>query len=964
MPGFHFLNRYFFPLLLFTLCLSAVLLFSNTATLSQTPLSNTNSDSSLSLTETVRKTVLDNGLTVITKEIHSAPVVTVQVWYKVGSRDETPGLNGISHQLEHLMFKGTTNRPIQFGRLLSALGADSNAFTSYDQTAYYNTVQRDKLEALLILEADRMQNAQINAEQLATEKGVVISELEGYENDPGYRLDREIMRQVFPNHAYGLPVGGTKEDVEGFTLEQVEDYYRTYYRPDNATIIIVGDFETDAVLKAVNQHFGTINAIQPGEDGGVGAGLTDNVWNQTDNLPKPALPGESGGVGAGLRDNIRRQTDNLPKPAPVGEAENNFIVLEQPGSAALVQVVYPLPTVTHPDVPAIDVMDYILTSGRSSRIYQALVESGLASDAGGYAANFRDKGWYALFVTTDPGEDLNAIAQVLQEAIASLKNQGVTDAELNRAKAQLKAELILENRDVTSQGFQFGANHTTAGDYRFTDQYLAAVAQVSSQDVQRVAQAYLTPQQRTVGFFQPTQIQEEANRGIGQFSKTSEHFYGESPVDPTEVAQYLPPGVTDATLTPTQPLPERLTLTSGLQVLLLRDRSTPTVTLTGYIKAGRANDPSQKSGVAELTADNLMNGTQTQDALTLAQRLDDRGINLDFYTVREGTSISASALSPDLSSLIQTLSDVLQRATFPPDQLELSRQRALTDLQIELDDPATLAQRTLAQTLYPKNHPFHSFPTPESLSQITRDHVVQFYQTYYRPDRTILTLVGDFDPQQVRSRLEQEFGRWTATGKPPQLTVPAVKLPPSTVQVNRRLPGKSQSVTFMGNDAMNRTDPRYYAALVLNQIIGGDTLASRLGTVIRDRLGLTYGIYSYFQTGIYDGSFVIEMQTAPEDAQSAIANTITLLQQIQEQGVTATEVATAKRSITSQYPVTLAHPDNLAQTILDNQVYGLTPDELREFVRHIEAVSVKQVNQAAKELLHPDNLVIVTAGSV
>lgn len=358
-----------------------------------------------------------------------------------------------------------------------------------------------------------------------------------------------------------------------------------------------------------------------------------------------------------------------------------------------------------------------------------------------------------------------------------------------------------------------------------------------------------------------------------------------------------------------------------------------------------------------------MNGTQTQDALTLAQGVEDRGINLDFYTVREGTFISASALSPDLSSLIPIVSDVLQQATFPTDQLELSRQRALTDLQIELDDPATLAQRTLAQTLYPETHPFHSFPTPESLKQITRDDVVQFYQTYYRPDSTILTLVGDFDPQQVRSLLEQEFGSWTATGKPPQLTVPAVQLPPSTVRVNRVLPGKSQSVTFMGSDAMNRTDPRYYAALVLNQIVGGDTLASRLGTVIRDHLGLTYGIYSYFQTGIYDGSFVIEMQTAPEDTQSAIANTITLLQQIQEQGVTATEVATAKRSITSQYPVTLAHPDNLAQTILDNQVYGLTPDELREFVHHIETVSVEQVNQAAKELLYPDNLVIVTAGS-
>lgn len=937
MSGFNILNRYFLPILLFSLCLSAVLLFSNTATLTQPPVPNPKPDSPLSLTETVRKTVLDNGLTVLTKEVHYAPVVTVQVWYNVGSRNEPPGLNGISHQLEHLMFKGTTNRPIQFGRLLSALGAESNAFTSYDQTAYYNTVKRDKLEALLILEADRMQNTQINSEQLASEKRVVISELEGYENDPEYRLDSAVMGQVFPDHAYGLPVGGTQDDVERFTLEQIKDYYRTYYSPDNATVIIVGDFETDWVLNAVNQYFGTIGGSQPDLD------RTD--FEQTLSI--------ADANSLNPPQQTRHGTSLHSKP----------VILQQPGSAALVQVVYPLPNINHPDVPAIDVMDYILTSGRSSRIYQALVESGLASDAGGYAANFRDKGWYALFVTTDPGEDLNAIDNVLQEAIASLQNQGVTDAELNRAKAQLKAGLILENRDVTSQGFQLGVDHTTAGDYRFIDRYLAAIAQVSSQDVQRVAQQYLTPQQRTVGLFKPTQIQDEPSRGIGSFSKTTEHFYAESPAEPAEVAQYLPPVVSDLTLATNQPLPEQFILNSGIQVLLLRDRSTPTVTLNGYIPAGRANDPPQKSGLAELTAENLMNGTQTQDALTLAQRLEDRGINLEFYTAREGTFISASALSSDLSSLIPILSDVLQQATFPEEQLELSRQRALTDLQIELDDPASLAQRTLAQTLYPENHPFHSFPTYESLTRITRDDVVQFYQEYYRPDNTILTLVGDFEPQQVRSLLEQEFSTWTATGKPPQLAIPEVQLPPRVVRLNRVLPGKSQSVTFMGTDAINRTDPRYYAALVLNQIVGGDTLASRLGTVIRDRLGLTYGIYSSFQTGIHDGSFVIEMQTAPEDAQGAIANTINLLQQIQAQGVTATEVATAKRSITSQYPVTLAHPDNLAQTILDNQVYGLTSNELQEFVRHIEAVSLEQVNQAAKELLHPDNLVIVTAGS-
>ena len=260
-----YLRRHRLAILLFTLCLSGVLLFADGVTFSQQAVAQSQRSASvspekqsLSLTEDVRKTVLENGLTVLTKEVHTAPVVTVQVWYDIGSRDEAPGVNGIAHQLEHMLFKGTTNRPIQFGRLFSALGSDFNAFTSYDQTAYFGTVERNKLKALLVLEADRMQNALINAEQLASEKRVVISEVQGYENSPEYRLSRAVMRAALPNSPYGLPVGGTKADVEKFTVEQVRQYYEKYYSPDNATLIIVGDFETEPTLQAVKEVFGKV----------------------------------------------------------------------------------------------------------------------------------------------------------------------------------------------------------------------------------------------------------------------------------------------------------------------------------------------------------------------------------------------------------------------------------------------------------------------------------------------------------------------------------------------------------------------------------------------------------------------------------------------------------------------------------------------------------------------------------
>jgi zinc protease len=260
LPKFY---RYRFHILLLSVLITVLLLGHDSAysqliqkdTLVSTPKTISRETLSSSVTENVQKTLLQNGLTVLTKEVHSNPVVTVQVWYKVGSRHEESGLNGIAHQLEHMLFRGTKNRPIQFGKLFSALGSDSNAFTSHDQTAYYNTAERDKLKALLVLEADRMQNSVIDDKQLASEKRVVISELQGYENEPEYRA---VMQAAFPNHPYGLPVGGTKDDVEKFQTKQVQKYYQDFYSPDNAVLVIVGDFQTEPTLNLVKEIFGKI----------------------------------------------------------------------------------------------------------------------------------------------------------------------------------------------------------------------------------------------------------------------------------------------------------------------------------------------------------------------------------------------------------------------------------------------------------------------------------------------------------------------------------------------------------------------------------------------------------------------------------------------------------------------------------------------------------------------------------
>jgi zinc protease len=872
----------------------------------------------LTVTNNVQKTVLDNGLTVLTKEVHNAPVITVQMWYNIGSAQEAPGINGIAHQLEHIMFKGTKNRPVQFAQLFSALGSDSNAFTSFEQTAYYHTAERDKLKALLELEADRMQNLLIDNQHLESEKRVVVSELQGYENSPKYRLKRAVMRSLFPDHGYGLPPAGTVADVERLTVEQVRDYYNKYYHPNNAILVIVGDFPTATSLETVNEIFGKIPKSQQ--------------IPEVPNSPTPQIP-----------------------VSP--------IVLREPGAGKFLQVIYPLPSLNHPDIPVLGVTDYILTGGKNSYLYQALVKSGLATNISAHVASLRAIGWYDLSVTAAPNQDLQKIDAVYKNAITKLVKTEVTLEEVERAKNQLIASVILNRRDITSQGKQFANDQLIADDYRYTERYLENVRKVKPADVVAVINKYLKPEAAAVGFFAPVQNAQDENYQTSEFS-TAENLTAGVKMTASEVTKYLP--ATDEKIDyfdhSIPQIPQRLTFVNGLRVLLLPDKSSPTVTLGGYIKAGKEFDKADQAGLASLVADNLLNGTKTKDTLTIADTLDRRGASLDFTALREGVRIQGKSLQEDLPVLLETLADVVKNSTFPEKELEISRQQAVNNLKLELDDGYEVANRKFMQALYPQNHPLHIFPTLESIQKISRKDVMAFRQKHYRPDTMILVLVGDFEIEKVRSLLETQFGNWRVQGKPPMVEYPQVVKTERGLQINSVLPGKSQTITYMGDLGVKRQDPRFYSALVLNEILAGDSVSGRLGSEVRDRLGLTYGIYSNFQGGKNIGTFLIEMQTSPEDANKAIATTRKILQQIHQQGVTPEEVETAKRTLISNYNISLSKPEELTARILMNEVFGLYELELQGFAEKIQKVTKNEVNQLARQQLDPDKLVVVTAG--
>ncbi|WKT80729.1 pitrilysin family protein [Thermosynechococcus sp. PP45] len=869
------------------------------------------------LSSGVTKTVLDNGLTVLIKEIPTAPVVSLQVWYRVGSRHEPKGENGIAHQLEHLMFKGTKSRPVQFGQLFYALGSSSNAFTSYDMTAYHHTVRADQLEPLLILEADRLRNTLMTPDALESEKRVVISELQGYENSPEYRLSRAVMAALYPHHPYGLPVGGTASDVEQFTLPAVKSFYHQYYRPDNAVVVIAGDVRPPRALELVKKTFGQIP-------------------RPTDPLKSPSLP-----------------------PPTAGQAQR--IRLTEPGSAPLLQILVPIPAMTHPDQAALDVLDMLLSGGRSSYLYQELMETGQASSAYSYVAALQAGGWFEIGAIAAPEQSLETIEQTIGQILNQLAERPLSAAELQRAKQQLKANFILRNRDIDAQASQLANDETLTGDYRFSDRHLAAIEKVTAADVQRVVQTYFGRDRWIVGEFIPSEFADVELSGRPGAQTTAHNLVGE-PVDPQTIAAYLPQGSGQAAPEVKSNGVETFTLKNGLRVLLLVDRSTPTITLAGRIDAGTAYDLLTQPGVAHLTAANLLNGTRRKNALTLAQTLEDRGISLEFSAFRDGVDIEAYALASELPILLQTLGEVLQEATFPESEFQLSRQRYLTALSLEADDPVRWGRRVLQETLYPANHPLHPFATPESVQAIQRPDLLNFYRAAYTPDHTILTLVGDFDPVEVRSRLNEIFGSWQPQTDPLSLTFPAVSPPEQTLFKNAVIAGKSQAITYLGTPGIDRRDPRFYAAMLMNHILGGDTLASRLGTEIRDRQGLTYGIYSFFSASRQAGPFIIQLQTAPEDTAKAIQATLQLLRDAHRQGFTAAELGAAKRSLSNTYLVELANVDVVARTLVGNASVDLPPEELQQFSDRLQQVTLDEVNHTLRDLIDPERLVIVTAG--
>ncbi|MCC6443691.1 MAG: insulinase family protein [Armatimonadetes bacterium] len=896
----------------------------------------------------VQETVLPNGLKVLTKEAHAAPVVSFQVWYRVGSRNERPGITGISHLIEHMMFKGTPTLPKgEISRLLTKNGASFNAGTSNDFTFYYETLASDRLEMAVRIEADRMQNSLMPAAEHKSEMTVVRSELEGGENDPTDVLWKEVVAAAFKAHPYQWPVIGWRSDVEGIQTSEIRQYYRTFYHPNNATVVIVGDFDTPKALALVRKHFGKI---------------------------PPAR--------------------SIPKVRTVEDPQRGErrVTVRREGNTAYALMAYHTPAIGHPDLYALDMLDQILSGGRSSRLYQALVEKQLATSTSSGASTSRDPDLFTLSATVRNGIEPGEVEKALLAEAEKIQAQPPLDAEMQKARSQIESYFTYEKDSTSGQASRLGY-FETIGSWKYMNTYLDRIRRVTPQQVQEAARKYLTATNRTVGLYLPTAPADGPGAAPGGPPQSSRQQGWLSPWAKTErVAWYRRPSTAQerartaprpsaakpggkpspasapkATTKSSLAKPIRTVLPNGIVVLAQENHSNPTVAITGSLMAGSVLDPPGKWGLSSMVASILNRGTRTRTSLQIAEAMESVGASVSVSGGQESIAFSGRCLTKDFDLTLELLADMLRNPSFPREEMEKLRLQRLAGLREAEDDTASRAARRFSQILYPEGHPFRE-PTAEAQAaayrSFTRDDLTGFYERYYGPETATLVIVGDIGTSQAIEKIKSLFGDWPSKGRSRALEVSTVPTLSKTVREVIPMMDKTQVDIVIGQPSdLKRTAPDYYAANVMNTILGGGSgLSSRMAQNIRDKMGLAYGIYSYFDAGLTAGPWAVSLGTNPANVDKAIQGTLAEISRIREKGVERREFQDAIDFITGSYTVRLETNAGVASMLLGIETYGLGLDYISRISGIYRALTPEQVNRTARKYLTPSSLAVVIAG--
>ncbi|MBL9187591.1 MAG: insulinase family protein [Opitutaceae bacterium] len=877
-----------------------------------------------------------NDLNVLLLEDHSAPVLTFMVTYRVGSRNEVTGTTGATHLLEHLMFKGSKNFHPGIGKgfdtLMDRIGGINNATTWLDRTNYYENLPSQHLELAVQLEADRMRGLLLREEDRQPEMTVVRNEFERGENDPSEALDKEVSAAAYLAHPYHHPTIGWRSDIEKVSIEKLREFYDTFYWPDNATVTVIGDFQPAAALALIGKYFGAIPRA-----------------------PKP-IP--------------QVYTE---EPAQTGPRR---VVVKRPGEVGVVQIGFKAPGALHADHPALDVLAAVLSDGKTSRLYRALIDPNLAINADAAKGFFRDNTLFNVTALLAPGATHAQAEQTLLAEIAKVQRDGVAPAEVERAINKLLAGHAYRRDGSFAIAGQLN-EAIAVGDWTYYHTLLEKLKTVTPADVQRVAQTYCIEDQSTTGWFIPqAEAPAKATSSILRAGEISGHARGPHYYRRPDEARGRPQGAAlQQSATPAgglgggaaiAPNVRRRSL-AGIDVVTLKTSIKEVVTLRGIVGAGDVFNPPGNSAIADLAAGMIDKGTVQQDKFAVAAQLEQAGATLGFGTDSHALNIQGKCLRRDLPLVLGLLAEQLRTPRFDAEEFAKLKKQIAGRFKRQLEDTGFRAEGAFARAVFPTGHPNRPPADDRYLADLeaaTLDQVKAFHAAHYGPAAARLVLVGDVDDAAIDRTLTERFAGWTGGRVLPAATPAPTLTAGRTEKVE--MPGKTSVSLVIGQPSgLRARDAGYQPLHFATAVLGSGFFSARLLDIIRNQEGLTYGIGAQLGADAHaDGSWSIQATFSPELLDQGLASTLRELRRFHAQGVTADELANFKVTLTGTHQVTLATTGGVASALLNALRRGYGPEWVDDYPRQLQALTLTEVNAAIKQRLDPDRMVTVLAGTL
>jgi len=865
---------------------------------------------------------LDNGIRVLLVPDKSRPTVTVNLTIFVGSRHEGYGEAGMAHLLEHMLFKGTAKHP-SIPKELQDHGARFNGTTWVDRTNYFETLPAspENLAFALELEADRMMNSLIRAKDLASEMSVVRNEFERGENSPSRVLSQRMTAVAFEWHNYGRSTIGNRADIERVPVESLRTFYRKFYQPDNAMVIVAGQFDPRQAIPVIENTFGKI--------------------------PRP-----------------KRKLANTYTEEPAQDGER-IVTLRRVGEVAVVGALYHIPAGPHPDFVAVDVLTDILTSSPTGRLYKALVQTKRAASLNGSAYAFHDPGVVELMAEVTPGNDprdvLNALTDTIDEVIA----KGVTEDEVKRSQARFLRQREQAANDTSRLAVQL-SEWAAQGDWRMYFVARDRLEKLTPADVQRVAKAYLVESNRTVGLFLPTKA--PARTTIPATPNLAEmigNYKGRKTVTAGEAFDVSPENIERATI--------RTRLDNGLKVAMLPKKTRgEAVNLSLTLRYGSDKTLGGQTTVGEFLPTMMTRGTKSFTRTQLTDKLAELRASLSGSGSRSSPGIadfSVRATRSSLPKVLELLREVLRDPTLPETELALMKQRALAALEQQKVEPQRLAIRKLRREFrpYKTNDPRYEPTIEEEIGRVKsleQKQLVALYKNFLGGAHGELAVVGDFDPKTILPLLERLVSGWEADESYKHIEHHGDR--PYKPGTHRILtPDKANAVYYAGLVfSMKDSHPDYPSLVMSNYILGGGSLASRLGTRVRQKEGLSYGIRSFFRATSVDqrGSLTIAAISNPQNTPKVVTAIREEIDKLHKTGVTPAELAAAQKGFLQSLRVGRTDDAQLAGLLAGSLFAKRTLTFLAELEKQVSATTTESVLNATRKYFDPKKLVVVTAG--